>query len=140
MNIELLSNVPGGHELVSWFGYAPRFHDAEVLGVTLDRIGATCSIKVHGFEMTREVDAAGFYVCTKHVVVTFLLGDLTSLEFADFNHQNALMGLSIKRGLDGQFRLELDPANGLEGVVEGWTLEISIEPDMPAGSQYQKLG
>lgn len=90
--------------------------------------------------MTREVDAAGFYVCTKHVVVTFLLGDLTSLEFADFNHQNALMGLSIKRGLDGQFRLELDPANGLEGVVEGWTLEISIEPDMPAGSQYQKLG
>ncbi len=139
MNIELLNNVPGGRELVSWFGYAPRFHDAEVLGLSLDRIGATCSIKVHGFEMTREVDSAGFYVCAKHAVVTFLLGDLMCCELADFNHQNALLGLTIERGLDGQFRLELDPANGLSGIIEGRTLEIAIEPGIPADSQYLKL-
>lgn len=73
-------------------------------------------------------------------VVTFVLGELTSLELADFNHQNALMGLSIGRCLDGHFRLELDPENGLSGVVEGRTLEISIEPGIAAGGRYLKLG
>jgi hypothetical protein len=141
VNIDLLDGVPGGRELVDWFGgYAPRFHDAEVLGLTLDRERATCSIRVHGFEMTGDVDAKGFYICTKHVVVTFLVGDLTELELADFGMQNALMGLSIDRGLDGQFRLELDPANGLSGVIEGRTLEITIEPGIPPGSQYLELG
>ena len=38
MTPALLQNVPGGPELIEWFGgYAPRFHDAEVLGLTLDR-------------------------------------------------------------------------------------------------------
>ena len=141
MNIDLLNRVSGGHELLEWFGgYAPHFHDAEVLGLTLDRQGATCSVKVHGFQMTKEVDAKGLYVCTKHVVVTFLVGELTELELSDFGSQNALMGLSIARGLDGQFRLELDPANGLSGIIEGRTLEIAIEPGIPPGSQYLRLG
>ncbi len=140
MDIELLNSVPGGRELASWFGYAPRFHDAEVLGLTLDRMGETCSLRVHGFEMTSDVDAAGFYVCSKHVVFTFLVGDLTTLELYDFNHQNALMGLSITRGPEGEFRLELDPAYGLSGVIEGRTLEIALEPGIPAGGQHLKLG
>jgi hypothetical protein len=49
------------------------------------------------------------------------------------------MGISIKRGLDAQFRMEIDPAYGLGGVVEGRELEISIEPGIPPGSQYLKL-
>jgi hypothetical protein len=85
LDIDLLNRVPGGPELVEWFGYAPRFHDAEVLGVTLDREDATCSLRVHGFEMTSSVDENGFYVCTKHVVVTFLVRDLTELELDGFN-------------------------------------------------------
>ena len=65
MNIDLLNRVPGGPELVEWFGYAPCFHDAEVLCVTLDREDyASCSIRVHGFEMTNEVDTNGFFVFT----------------------------------------------------------------------------
>jgi hypothetical protein len=125
---------------MEWFGgYAPRFHDAEVLGLTLDREGATCSLRVHGFEMTSEVDARGYFVSTKHVVVTFLVGDLTELELTDFGWQNALMALSIDFGLDAQFRLELDPANGLSGVIQGRTLSIAIEPGIPPCSQYLRL-
>ncbi len=141
MTIDLLNRVPGGPELMAWFGgYAPRFHDSEVLGLTLERDGAICSLRVHAFEMTSEVDDKGYFVCTKHVVVTFLVGDLTGLELTDFGEQNALMGLSLGFGLDGQFRLELDPANGLSGVIEGRTLRIMIEPGIPPGSQYLKLG
>jgi hypothetical protein len=138
MNIDLLNRVPGGPELVAWFGYAPRFHDAEILGVTLDRDLASCSLRVHGFEMTNEVDANGFFACTKHVVVTFLFRDLTELRFEGFNHQNAVMGLYIERGLDAQFRMEIEPAFGLGGVIEGRGLEIGLQPGIPPGSQYQR--
>ncbi|HEX4197840.1 MAG TPA: Imm50 family immunity protein [Caulobacteraceae bacterium] len=138
MNVDLLNLVPGGPELLAWFGYAPRFHDAEVLGVILDREGATCAIKVHGFEMTNDVDARGCFVLTKHVVVTFVLGELTEIELDGFNFQNAVMGISIERGSDAQFRMEIDPAYGLGGVVEGRSLEIAIAPGTPPGSQYAK--
>lgn len=140
MNIDLLNQVPGGPELVEWFGYAPRFHDAEVLGVTLDRAEPSCSIRVHGFEMTSEVDAKGFFVCTKHAVVTFTFRDLGELELDGFNAQNAVLGISIARGPDAQFRMEIDPAYGLGGVIEGRTLEIAIQPGIPPGSQYLKAG
>ena len=139
MNIDLLNGLPGGPELVEWFGYAPRFHDAEVLGVVLDRDGPTCSLKVHAFEMTNAVDANGYFVCTKHTTVTFLFGDLTELQLEGFNRQNALMGLRVQRGLDAQFRMEIDDAYGLGGVIEGRSLEIRIEPGIPSGSQYERL-
>lgn len=140
MNAELLNTVAGGTDLLEWFGgHAPSFHDAEVLGVTLDREGARCILKVHAFEMTSEVDRNGYFVCTRHAVVTFELGDVTSLELADFNHQNAIMGLSVVRSEDGGFGLEVEPAYGLSGVVEARSLRISIEPGIPAGSQYLRL-
>jgi hypothetical protein len=141
VNTDLLNAVPGGPELVEWFGgNAPRFHDAEVLSVMLDRESATCGLRVHGFEMTREVDAKGFYVCARHAVFTFLIGDVTKLELEGFNHQNALMSLSIGRGVDAEFSLDLDPAYGLSGVIEGRTLEITIDPVIPSGSQYLERG
>lgn len=67
--------------------------------------------------MTSEVDDRGYFVCTKHVVVSIIVGDLTEVKLDDFGWQNALMGLSIDFVLDGQYRLELDPANGLSGVI-----------------------
>jgi len=141
MNIDLLNRVAGGRELVEWFGYAPRFHDAEVLSVILDREDSgSCAIKLHGFEMTNEVDTDGYFVLTKHVVVTFVFRDLTETELGGFNTQNALMGITIERGLDGQFRMEIEPAWGLGGIVEGRELEISFEPGLPTGSQYLKRG
>lgn len=138
MNTELLDRVPGGPELLNWFGYAPRFHDAEVLSVALDRQGSTCRLRVHAFEMTNEVDADGFFACTKHVIVTFAVGDLIELELVGFNSQNALMGLNIRRGLDAQFRIELESAYGLGGIVEGRTLHIELAPGVPEGSQYAR--
>jgi hypothetical protein len=138
MNAELLNAVPGDPELLDWFGYAPRLHDSEVLSVAFDREGPTCILRVHGFEMTPEVDARGYFVLTKHLVITFRLGELTGMQLDDFGFQNALMGLSISRGPDQRFRIELDPANGLGGFIEGLTLSITIEPGIPAGSMYAR--
>jgi hypothetical protein len=126
-----LGEIPGGSQLLEWFGYAPRFHDAEVLTVTLDREGPRCTIAIHGFEMTPEVDSDGYFILTKHVVVSFHLEGVSLLELGGFAEQNYLMGLSLSRTGDGQFRLELDPCGGLGGCVEARAMSIAIEPGKP---------
>lgn len=138
MNVDLLNSVPGGPELLAWFGgHAHHFHDSEVISVAFDREGPTCLLKVHGFRMTKAVDPRGYFICEDHVVVTFRIDEITAMQLDDFSFQNALEGLSIVRGLDQQFRLELDPANGLSGFIEGRSLSISLEPGIPQGSQYK---
>ncbi len=138
MNIELLNAVPGGPELVEWFdGHAPRFHDAEVTSIAFDRTGPTCLLRVHGFKVSRAVKPDGPYVFKGHAVVTFRIDEVTEMQLDGFNHQNALMGLSIAHGPNEGFRVELDPAYGLSGFVEGRSLSIAIEPGIPPGSQYE---
>ena len=147
MNAEVLDAVPGGPELRAWFdGRVPSFHDAEVLSVTLDRAEPSCVLRVHAFQMTSEVNSDGVYILKNHAVVTFRIGAITAMELDGFNHQNALMGLSITSGqtevFGGDvveiFRIELDPAYGLAGFVEGQSLSIGFEAGIPVGSQYEK--
>jgi hypothetical protein len=138
VNIELLNAVPGGSDLLEWFdGHAPRFHDAEVTSITFDRDGPTCVLRVHGFKVTRTAKPDGPYVFEAHAVVTFRVDEVTGMQLDDFNHQNALMGLSIVRSPTEGFRVELDPAYGLSGFIEGRSLSIAIEPGIPSGSQYE---
>ena len=138
MDIELLNSVTGGAELLAWFdGHAPRFHDAEVLSIAFDRVGPSCILRVHGFEMTSAVNADGFYILKSHALVTFQFEGVTAMQLDDFNHQNALMGLSIVRASNEGFRIELDPAYGLSGSIECRSLSIGVEPGVPSGSQYE---
>ena len=126
---KLLGEVPGGQQLLEWFdGRAPSFHDAEVLELSLDRNKARCSIKIHAFRMTSEVDAKGYFVLDKHVLVSFRLEGVVNLELNDFNEQNAILGMALSRTADQGFRLELDPAYGLFGFVEARSLTIDLEP------------
>ena len=129
---ELLVDVPGGSQLLQWFGgRVPSFHDAEVLALALDREKTCCSIRVHTFEMTPEVDAKGFFVLRNHVVVSFRLHGVVNLELNDFNEQNAIFGLSLSRTADRGYRLELEPCHGLFGFIEAQTLTIELEPGKP---------
>jgi hypothetical protein len=133
----IIGGISGGQELLQWFeGRMPSFHDAEVLALSLDRATACAILKVHAFEMTSEVDSRGYFVCTRHVVVTFKLSWISSIELDGFNHQNALGGLKVSRMDDGEIRLDLEPAYGLGGFILAREVEISIAPGIPAGSQY----
>ena len=137
MSAATIGSIPGGPELLQWFeGRMPSFHDAEVLALTLDRASACAILRVHAFEMTPEIDSRGYFVCTRHVVVTFKLSWIGSIELDGFNHQNALDGLKVTRTDDNEFRLDLEPAYGLGGFIQAREVEISIKPGIPAGSQY----
>lgn len=89
----------------------PSFHDAEVVSILLDRSGKS-KVRVHAFEMTSEVDADGYFVSTKHAIITFDLEGFVSDETGSthlnwFNHQNVLSSASVRQVVGG-YELLLD--------------------------------
>lgn len=136
--LEVIDEVPGSSELIKWLGHWPSFHDAEVLDVELHRTGSS-TIRVHAFEMTNKVDSRGFFVCDKHVVVSFFLEEIKNLALNYFNGQNVIFGLILKQTADG-YELTLDGCHGVEGTVTANRVRIKFEPGIPADSQYLKLG
>ncbi len=123
---ELVTNA---RALTDVFGYWPSFHDAEVLSMYLDREGSdgpSLEARVHVFEMTDRVDERGFYVLTKHTLVTLRFSDILLRELRWFNNQNSLSGLGI---------FEVDPATN-EGrrIGVSFGANYGVEADLVCGS------
>src|SRR5690242_10303703 len=91
----------GFEQVVDHFGNWPTFHDAEIIWLTLDResqsgkSGPTLTMAMQGFIITNEVTPAGFCKTVKHCTVKFAFYDVFLEKLEDFNHQNAIMGLTI---------------------------------------------
>lgn len=131
---EIAARVPGAHGLVEWFGRWPSFHDAEVVSIELNRTGAS-RVKVHAFSMTSEVDSKGHYVTEKHVLISFLLHDVSNVDLCCFNHQNVISGLDLQKTADG-YDLILEPCYGVEGHIVAAQIAIEFEPGIPEQSVY----
>jgi hypothetical protein len=134
----LASQVPGASDLIAWFGYWPSFHDAEVTSIELVRSG-TSRVSVHTFGSTGEIDAKRHYVCTKHVVVSFLLNGISELELTDFNHQNVLACLLLTR-VERGYELKLQGLFGVDGVITAESVSIELVAGAPPDSQYLTEG
>jgi hypothetical protein len=135
--LEVTDEVPGSSELIRWFGYWPSFHDAEVLELQLHRTGHS-TIRIHTFEATSNVNGQGFFICTKHVIVDFLLEGLKNLHLDYFNGQNVISGLDLKQTTDG-YELTLEGCHGVEGTLTADRIRVEIEPGLPTDSQYRDL-
>jgi len=121
-----LNVIVGAQDLHDWFGYWPRFHDAEIVSLHLNRRGPS-SLLIHTWEMTNKVDERGFYVLEKHVLVEFVLEDILELELGGFSNQNVVFGLDLKKK-DAGFVLTLDPCYGLAGTIEAEKISIRLKP------------
>ncbi len=133
--IEFCSEVQGASALVDWFGFWPSFHDAEVVSMELHRTGTSC-IKVHTFATTESVDARGYYATTKHVIVSFLLEDISFLQLEGFNHQNVIFGLNLQK-TDSGYELTLSACYGVAGRIVASGVRLAIEPGVPQSSMYR---
>ena len=147
---QIYLEVPGGPELLRWFGQIPNFHDAEILGLNLRRSGQSTLI-LHGWVMTNEVGRDGFIVLDKHAVVTFTMEDIMDLQLDGFSHQNVIGGLKLQRATDrgrGNYyplpespediEIELEPCFGLDGVIRAKRVSISFEPGCPDGPSIHR--
>jgi hypothetical protein len=124
--------IAGAQELYDWFGYWPDFHDAEVLNFHLE-LGAPSRLVIHPWEMTNRVNAAGSYELIKHVVVEFVLSDVTTLNLQDPWEHSLLFGLEINRSESG-FRLDLSATYGLSGTLDAKDVSLHVTPGKPGNT------
>ena len=101
------------------FGYWPSFHDAPVVAFSFDRTGGgTVELTLHGWEMTSDVDARGFYKLIKHHLVRFTFKEITDPHLDQFTCGNILFQLGFSSAEDftsvGKFSVQLDSALGYE--------------------------
>jgi Immunity protein 50 len=121
-----LAAINGAEELRDWFGYWPNFHDAEIISLGLNRADAS-TLVVYTWEMTNEIDAKGYYVSAKHVVVEFVMNAVFDLSLSGFNHQNVVSSLSVAR-LENGYRLTLGDCFGIAGTIDAEEISIRSTP------------
>ena len=139
----IYGSIPGGPELLAWFGEEPTFHDAEILRLALNRNGIS-ELEIHGWIGTGAVDQDGYLVLEKHAVVTFALEDIMDLQLDGFSRQNVINGLILRhatdRGRAGYYALpegpedieiELRPCYGLDGFIRAKKVTVSFRPGRP---------
>ncbi len=63
----------------------------------------------------------------KHVVVEFVMEDISNLELDGFSKQNVIFGLDISKQENG-FELALDPCYGVSGKIVAGKLQIKAIP------------
>ena len=116
-------------ELEEWFGYWPSFHDAEIVGLHLNRKGSS-SLRVHTWEMTNNVNAQGFYELIKHIVVEVALEGISNVNLGDLAEHSILLDLGAEKTERG-FRLDFSAAYGLFGTIEAQRLSLHLKPGKP---------
>ena len=139
----IYEEIPGGAELLAWFGEEPTFHDAEIISLSLSRTGPS-ELKIHGWIIADGVDPEGYNVLDKHAVVTFSLEGVMDLKLDSFSIQNVIAGLILQRATDRgrsnyyampadahDLEIELLPCYGLDGFIRAKKVAIAFVPGPP---------
>jgi hypothetical protein len=136
-NIESL--IQGSEKLTSIFGYWPSFHDAEIIdlhfwrGVVEPDQGRydfpVLTLRIHVWELTNEVNSKEFLVLKHHTLTTLRFCDVDEFRMEGFNHQNAILGLSVThqqraKGPSPYFVVHLEPAFGMGASFSCLRVEV----------------
>jgi hypothetical protein len=137
---DIASLIVGSDKLSSIFDRWPSFHDAEILELHIQRgrIDTDAkvyefpllTVKIHLWLMTNDVDQKGYYVSTKHTLVTMRFYDVDNLKMEGFNHQNAIFGLGIEQknrdeGPTPYFAVDFEPSFGIDATFTCLRIEIA---------------
>jgi hypothetical protein len=145
---DIASLIVGSEKLSSIFGRWPSFHDAEVLELHIQRgrIDTDAkvyefpllTVKIHLWLMTNDVDQKGYFVSTKHTLVTMRFYDVHNFKMEGFNHQNAIFGLGIEQktrdeGPTPFFAVDFEPSFGIDATFT--CLRIAIAEAVPCDAE-----
>jgi hypothetical protein len=134
------SLIIGSEKLTCIFGYWPSFHDAEVLELHLSRGDSdidkgiydfpVLSMKLHVWELTKEVDSEGYLVLRHHTLTTLKFRDVADFRMEGFNHQNAILELSVARLARAEkpspyFSVDFQPAFGMGASFQCLAIEVA---------------
>jgi hypothetical protein len=138
------ADMPGGKNLLAWFGQEPTFHDAEIISLSLNRTGES-ELKIHGWIATGDVGSDGYSVLDKHAIVTFSLEGIMDLQLDGFSRQNVIGALALRYATDrgrsnyyampedpSDIEIELTPCYGLDGYIRAKKVSLSFIPGRPS--------
>jgi hypothetical protein len=132
------SLIIGSEKLTATFGYWPSFHDAEILELHFWRGNIqtekgiydfpVLTLTIHLWELTKDVDQ-GYFVLRHHTLTKLRFCDVEDFQMQGFNHQNAIMGLSVTTEQRTErpspyFAVEVDPAFGMGASFKCLRIEV----------------
>jgi hypothetical protein len=141
--------LPGGTQLLQWFGRVPSFHDAEIVSLALNRRSPSL-LTIHGWTMDGSKTQDGYFVQQKKAVVVFEIQDIVYLNLEGFSRQNVIDGLIIAQRapdplaksyystLDSNaddYEIILEPCYGMDGLIRCKKISVSFEPGDPVDSK-----
>lgn len=126
----VLHELPGGEELLAWFGRVPSFHDGELLEIAFFGKGQAL-MRIHAWILTDKVDDQGHLITDRHAVVTFALDGVNTIECRDFDMvPGIILDLDVTRVEEG-LRFEWSASYGVGGAVTARQARITLEPGRP---------
>lgn len=137
-DLTLLAQLEGAAALVSWFGFLPDFHDANIRSLTFE--GSDGSLVLSAFRMTSEVDKQGFFVLDRHARVSFRFKNVSGVVL-DCNPVTTILELGIRRlapehlpvlntlATVGDYEIGFDDVCGGSGAIYAKAVKVSLEPE-----------
>jgi hypothetical protein len=135
--LEILEKLPGGRELLVWFGGIPNFGDGELLSLSLDR-SAVSVLRVLATRRGANGDL-------ERAVISFHLSDMIDVAIEGFSHQNVIGDLKLRHARDKEthpsllgigvvapkLEIELEPCAGAFGTIRANIVNICVEAVSP---------
>jgi len=129
MTSSVWDTIPGGQSLIEWFGRVPRFHDAEVLDISI-AAKTPSFVRIHTWIMIDKVDDRGYFVTERHAVVTVSLDEVTYIALYDFNLPGIIFDLELSRFEDG-FQILWSGSYGVAGTLRAKRIRLDFAPGKP---------
>jgi hypothetical protein len=136
----LFASLPGGQDVIDWFGFCPSFHDG-----TLERLelaAGNAILTVRTYRMGTKTDAEGFYVTDRKACVTLSMRGVTGVKLE--GDAGSIIGELVIRRLEteparsdwetcvgpgrGDIEIAFDTAVGLYGTIYAKELTFELLP------------
>lgn len=121
-----LADLPGGRQFCDWFGDKPTFQDAVLTEFEL-RPAGTSLLRARTFRVHPEADAEGFFVQSKHVLVTFAMTGLSEVNLVEIKEAGVMSRLAVKTVKEG-IELSFGAAYGVRGWIVARQIAVAFEP------------
>jgi hypothetical protein len=121
------THPPGWKSVIDWFGFAPTFHDAEIISVELRREPELSMLKLAFWRTSEEVTETGTYKQDRHATVVFEIGGIEELRLDGWSRQNVIDELTVEQTRTG-FRLVFPQIYGVDGAISARHIVVRIEP------------
>ncbi|MFO1037837.1 MAG: hypothetical protein U1E45_13415 [Geminicoccaceae bacterium] len=131
MDENLLRQIKGGPELLTWFDHPPSFHDGEIVRLELNREGTVCRFDVWHWNHREELVDGETRCKTNYGIITFELWGVYEIELFDFNFQNVVSEIELEKLPDGTYRIEIGQCHGLYGHICARDICFGLLPGLP---------